>query len=39
MNLFQPSRTIGMEAAVIALNLFQFPPQSGIRRTHPVPPD
>jgi len=39
MNLFQSSRTVGMEAAVIAFNLFQFPPQSGIRRAHSVSPD
>jgi hypothetical protein len=39
MNLFQSLGTVGMEAAMIALNLLQFPPQSSVRDAHPVPPD
>jgi len=38
MNLFQSS-TVGMEAVVVALNLFQLPPQSRVGRAHPVPAD
>jgi len=38
MNFFQSS-TVGMEAVVVALNLFQLPPQSCVRRAHPVPAD